>query len=170
MTSGKIVETFNVFRKMAYNIKKCLVSNSNGNVKRKPRSSVKFSVANKTFKAKVKAWNMRNTLKTMRAIIRDMNVSEKNVIRVVINGIRVKSWIHWILKTKAPVIFSDEKYLTRSVTAEQTATSLPWGLRMSLMTLKQSVRLNTPRLWFLAWMLWMASQYPYVSTMRLQDA
>ena len=75
--SSEIVKTLNVFRKTVYNIKNCLLIE--GNVKRKPRTNDKCPVAKKTFVAKVKDKIKRNPLKTMRAMVREMNVFEKNI-------------------------------------------------------------------------------------------
>ena len=87
--SSEIVKTLNVFRKTVYNIKNHLLSE--GNVKRMPRTNDKCPVANKAFMAKVKDKIKRKSLKTMRAMAREMNVLGKIFRRVVHDHLGAKS-------------------------------------------------------------------------------
>ena len=89
LDSSEIVKTLNVSRKSVYNIKNRLLSE--GNVKRKPKTNDKCLIANKAFVAKVKDRIKRNSLKSMRAMVREMNVSEKTIRRVVHDHLGAKS-------------------------------------------------------------------------------
>ena len=109
------------------------------------RTNDKCPVVNKAFVAKVKDRIKKDPLKTMRAMAREMNVSEKDIRKVVPDHLGAKSRagkrkflltqplkplrfqkskkLLWILQKKTPVIlFPDEKYFK---TAGQTDTSLP---------------------------------------------
>ena len=109
-----------VSRKTVYNIKNHLLSE--GNAKRKPRTNDKCPVAKKSFVAKVKDRTKRNSLKTMRVMTREMNECRKrpsgglsmtalelnlepeNENFFLLNILKQKSKLLWILKKKTQVI------------------------------------------------------------------